>query len=90
MNELEKDNINSLIIDLRDNSGGYLDVVTDITSMFLEKGDIIYQLENKSGKIKKVKDDTKEERIKFINQFIDFTESIDMDKLTKAIKDRIA
>lgn len=87
LNELEKDNINSLIIDLRDNSGGYLDVVTDITSMFLEKGDIIYQLENKSGKIKKVKDDTKEERSYSIVVLVNNGSASASEILAAAIKD---
>ena len=58
---LEKEKIKGLIIDVRGNSGGYLSSVTDISSMFLKKGDIIYQLENGS-KIEKIKDKTKESR----------------------------
>src|SRR5699024_907448 len=46
--ELEKDNINSLIIDLRGNSGGYLNTAYDIASLFIEKGGVIYSLENKN------------------------------------------
>ena len=61
LNKLEKDNIDSLIIDVRDNSGGYLTSVTDICSLFLEKGKVIYQLEDSSGTIKK-KDTTKDKR----------------------------
>ncbi len=49
LNELEKDNIDSLIIDVRNNGGGYLSTVTDIANMLLNKGDIIYQLEGSSG-----------------------------------------
>ena len=45
--ELEKDNIDSLIIDVRDNSGGYLSTVTDMASLFLDKSKIIYQLDTK-------------------------------------------
>ena len=48
LEELEEDEeITSLIIDLRDNTGGYLTVATDISSLFLEKGSVIYSLENK-------------------------------------------
>lgn len=50
LKELENSNINSLIIDVRDNSGGYLDIVTDICDIFLAKNKIIYQLEDASGK----------------------------------------
>lgn len=45
--ELEGENIDSLIIDVRDNSGGYLTTVTDIASLFMKKDKIIYQLDTK-------------------------------------------
>ncbi len=61
LEELEKEKIDSLIIDVRDNSGGYLTTVTDILNLFLEKGKVIYQLEDSSGKVKK-KDTTREKR----------------------------
>lgn len=50
LKELENANINSLIIDVRNNSGGYLDIVTDICDIFLAKNKIIYQLEDATGK----------------------------------------
>ena len=49
LKKLESYNIQSLIIDLRDNSGGYLSSATSIAEQFLEKGKIIYKLENKSS-----------------------------------------
>ncbi|MBP8688519.1 MAG: S41 family peptidase, partial [Bacilli bacterium] len=61
LDELEKSNIDDLIIDVRDNSGGYLSSVTDICNLFLDKGKVIYQLEDSKGKVKK-KDTTKEKR----------------------------
>lgn len=62
LEELEEDeDITSLIIDLRDNTGGYLTVATDISSLFLEKGSVIYSLENKDEK-NEYKDETKEKR----------------------------
>lgn len=45
--KLEDNGIDSLIIDVRGNSGGYLSTVTDIASMFLDKSKIIYQLDTK-------------------------------------------
>lgn len=59
--ELEKDGIDSLILDLRDNTGGYLNVVSDISELFLEKGSVIYSLKNKDEK-KVYKDKTKDSR----------------------------
>ena len=45
--ELEGKDIDSLIIDVRDNSGGYLSTVTNIASLFMDKSKIIYQLDTK-------------------------------------------
>lgn len=46
---LEGDGIDSLIIDVRDNSGGYLSTVKEICSMFLNKNQVIYQLDTKGN-----------------------------------------
>ena len=61
LQKLEKDNIQGLIIDVRNNTGGYLSSVTDISSMFLKKGKVIYQLEDEKTK-EIIRDKTKEER----------------------------
>lgn len=61
LSELEKSDIDGLIIDVRDNSGGYLTSVTDIASQFLKKGEVLYQLDN-GEKVSVVKDKTKEKR----------------------------
>lgn len=61
LKKLEKDKIDSLIIDVRSNSGGYLDTVTDIVSLFMKKGELIYQLKTKD-KIEKIYDETNEKR----------------------------
>ena len=51
---LEKKNIESLIIDLRNNPGGHLNQTDDILDMFFKKNTVLYQVEvNK--KIKEVK-----------------------------------
>lgn len=50
--DLEKKGINSLVIDVRDNTGGHLTSVENIISMFLDKKHVIYQIESK-GKITK-------------------------------------
>lgn len=61
LEQLEEKNIDGLIIDVRYDTGGYLSCVTDISSLFLKKGQVIYQLEDKSKK-EKIKDNTKESR----------------------------
>lgn len=59
--DLEKQNIDSLIIDVRNNTGGYLETVEQMLSMFLKEGSIIYQLDS-NGEISVIKDETKESR----------------------------
>ena len=61
LKELERQNIEGLILDVRYDTGGYLSAVTDISKLFLEKGKVIYQLEDAKTK-EKIKDDTKEHR----------------------------
>lgn len=46
---LEKENIDSLIIDLRDNTGGHLSAVENMMSEFFDKTHIIYQVKDKTG-----------------------------------------
>lgn len=50
-------NVKSVVIDLRDNTGGYLDTAFDVSNLFLEKGKIVYQLKNREGKITPYKAD---------------------------------
>ncbi len=59
--ELEDDKIDSLIIDLRNNTGGYLKSAYNIASLFIPKGKVIYSLESKN-KITTEKDDTDDKR----------------------------
>ena len=59
LKELNKQNIDGLVLDVRGNSGGYLSSVTEISSLLLPKGKIIYQVE-KDNKTKITKDTTKE------------------------------
>lgn len=47
LNKLEKNSLNGLIIDLRNNTGGFLVGATKIAEMFLEKGKVIYSLQSK-------------------------------------------
>ena len=61
LKELEKKKIDSLIIDVRGNSGGYLNVVSDILSHFIKKGEMLYQLKTKD-KIEKIYDKTEDKR----------------------------
>ena len=61
LKKLDKEDIKGLVIDVRGNSGGYLSTVTDITSMLLPKGKIIYQVQ-KGEKKTATKDKTSEHK----------------------------
>ena len=59
LKKLDKENISGLIIDVRGNSGGYLSTVSDIASLLLPKGRVIYQIQ-KGRKKTVTKDKTSE------------------------------
>ncbi len=61
LEDLEKEKITSLIIDVRGNGGGYLISAKQIASLFIEHGKVIYSLEDKNNKVD-YKDETKESR----------------------------
>jgi len=52
LNSLEKSGIDSLIIDVRSNTGGHLTAVENILSLFLDSSHVIYQTEDKNGVVK--------------------------------------
>ena len=49
LDDLENQGMQKLIIDLRNNTGGYLESAEATASLFLEKGKLIYSLENKDA-----------------------------------------
>ena len=51
LKKLDEEDIKSLIIDVRDNSGGYLSAAYDLASLFIEKGKIIYSLADSKNKV---------------------------------------
>lgn len=70
LKKLDKENIDSLIFDVRSNTGGYLTSVTEILNLFLKKGHLMYSLEEKDKK-KMYYDTTKEEYDKDVVVLID-------------------
>lgn len=70
LKKLDGENIDSLIFDVRSNTGGYLTSVTEILNMFLKKGHLMYSLEEKDKK-KMYYDTTKEEYNKDVVVLID-------------------
>ena len=61
LKKLEKDNINSLIIDVRSNPGGHLGQTKKILELFMNKGSTLYQVQFKDD-ITNIKDKTKASR----------------------------
>lgn len=61
LKELEENGIDSLVIDVRDNSGGYLSTASTILEMFMKKGTILYNIETKNSTSER-KDTTDEHR----------------------------
>lgn len=61
LNKIEATEINSLIIDLRGNTGGFLSAATKISELFLKKGEVIYSLNEQLG-TKVTYDETEESR----------------------------
>ena len=58
LNTLKKDNIKGLVIDLRDNPGGLLNVCKDIADSLIGEGTIVYTKDNK-GNTEYLKSDSK-------------------------------
>lgn len=61
LTELESEGIDALVIDVRNNNGGYLSSVSDILSSLLPKGVTLYQVQ-KDNKREVTKDKTSEKR----------------------------
>jgi len=58
LNTLEEQGLKGIILDLRNNPGGLLDVTGDIANLFLDKGPIVYT-ENRQGKVETMMSDNK-------------------------------
>lgn len=86
LDNLEAENINSLIIDVRSNVGGYLGEAEKTAELFLEKGKVIYSLETSSGKTV-YKDQTKEKRNYEIMVLINETSASASEVLAAALKE---
>ena len=85
LTKLEKENIHSLIIDLRGNSGGFLSAATETANLFLERDKIIYTLEEKNNKTD-IKDTTDEHRNYPIAVLIDGKSASASEILAAALK----
>lgn len=86
LTSLETSGMKKLIIDLRDNTGGYLDSAETTASLFLEKGKVIYSLEDKNDK-ESFKDETDEKRNYSIVVLINENSASSAEILAAALKD---
>lgn len=86
LRELENKKIDSLIIDLRNNGGGYLSSATELAELFLSKGKIIYTLDKKSGK-EVIKDKSDEKRDYTVAVLIDGGTASAAEVLASSLKD---
>ena len=82
--------ITSLVIDLRDNTGGYLSAAEDVSELFVDRGSVIYQLKDRDGKITEYKAKTRAYR-KFdkIVVLVNGTTASASEILTLALKENL-
>ncbi|MFV0392925.1 MAG: S41 family peptidase [Coprobacillaceae bacterium] len=69
LEEFQKQNITTLVLDLRDNGGGYLTAAIDILELFFEEGDVLYQMQQKDGPVEKTKAKS-DDKFSFANGYI--------------------
>lgn len=84
--DMESKGMQKLIIDVRDNTGGYLDSAETTASLFLEKGKLIYSLQDKNGK-EDHKDTTETKRNYPIVVLINRNSASSSEILAAALKD---
>ncbi|WP_028041836.1 S41 family peptidase [Candidatus Stoquefichus massiliensis] len=65
----QKENVKNLVIDLRDNGGGYLQAAQDILDLFIKKDEILFRTQSKQGK-EEVYKATDREKYNFENGYI--------------------
>lgn len=84
--ELEEKKIDSLIIDVRSNPGGYLNQVTKILELFLDKNKVLYQIKTKNN-VDKVYSTTNDKKDYKIAVLINKSSASASEILASAIKE---
>ena len=89
LNDLEEQNMDSLIIDLRGNTGGHLSAVTSMLDLFMKSDKVIYQTEDKNGtkKIYSKGKNTKEYPIVIL---VDGSSASASEIMTAALKEQLS
>ena len=88
LKDLEEGGIDSLIIDVRNNSGGYLSAASTMLEMFMKKGSILYKTESK-GLTTVKKDSTDEHRDYPIVVLINNSSASASEILAASLKDNL-
>ena len=86
LDELEKNDIKGLIIDLRSNKGGYIEQASNIANMFIKEGKKLYSYKEKNKEIDII-DTTSEERSYPIVVIVNSTTASSSELLTMALKE---
>lgn len=68
--EFKSQNIEDLVIDLRDNGGGFLDAAKDILDLLVEKDKVLFTVQYKTGKKDAVYKATDREKYSFKNGYL--------------------
>lgn len=88
MDDLKDKGVQSVIVDVRGNSGGYLTTAEDIIGLFLDKGSVMYQL-NTKGKIEKIKTNNNKRYDMEIAVLIDGGSASASEVLASALKENL-
>ncbi|MFT9600078.1 S41 family peptidase [Mesobacillus sp.] len=59
LNDLQKQGMKGLVLDLRQNPGGLLDQAIKISSLFVPEGEILFQVEDREGNVEKYASENK-------------------------------
>lgn len=86
LKELEGNGMSALVIDVRNNVGGYLSAAEETASLFLEEGKVIYSLQSNNNTYS-YKDSTKEKRNYPIAVLINGNSASASEILAAALKD---
>lgn len=69
LKEFEKENVRQLVLDLRDNGGGYLEAAKNILDLFVESDEVLIRVQNKK-KEQNIYKSTKRKKYNFDQGFI--------------------
>lgn len=63
LKDMKEKKVEKIVIDLRDNSGGYLNAAQNILDLFVPKGQVLFSLQNKDGNSEEYKATSREKYV---------------------------